>query len=198
MVRTRRCRRARSGDGSLHDRVRASLRQRVPDPRRVPGARLPRRGARPVLLLVPLDDERPRRRRGPRARARRPAGARGVRRGPGRRPPRAAELPLRRRGQPGGDGHHLRAVPLGDRRRRDVDRGDHVVHRPDRRRRRRDDSRRDPQHVVPAAAAPRSAAGRDGRRGAVGPDVPGGAALRHADRRPPATAQLVRRRAARR
>ena len=43
VVRTRRSRRARPGDGSLHDRVRASLRRRVPDPRRVPGARLPRR-----------------------------------------------------------------------------------------------------------------------------------------------------------
>ena len=113
-------------------------------------------------------------------------------------PGAAAELPVRRRRQPGGDGHHLRAVPLGDRRRRDVDRGDHVVHRLDRRRRRRDDPRRDAQHVVPASAAPRAAAGRAGRRGAVGPGVPGGAALRHADRRPPAAPQHLRRRAARR
>ncbi len=55
--RGRRCCRARSRDRPLHDRVRAGLRQRVPHPSRVPGAGLPRRGARPVLLLVPLDDE---------------------------------------------------------------------------------------------------------------------------------------------
>ena len=66
-----------------------------------------------------------------------------------------ADLPVRRRRQPDHHGHHLRAVPLGGRRRRALDRGDHVEHRPRRRGRRRDDSRRHPQHVVPAAAAPR-------------------------------------------
>ena len=43
---------------AAHDRARPGLRQRVPDPGRVPGARLPRRGPRVVLLLVPLDDDR--------------------------------------------------------------------------------------------------------------------------------------------
>ena len=154
--------------GRAHDRAGPGLRQRVPDPGRVPGARLPGRGPRVVLLLVPLDDERARRPRDPPAGPGGSPGPRGLRRGHRRAAPEGADVPLRRAGQRDRDGRHLGALPLEDRRRHPLHRGDHVQHRARGRRRRRDHPRRHPEPLVPAAAAPRPARRRAGRPDACG------------------------------
>ena len=189
--------RDRAGVRDRADRTRRLFRQRVPDQRRGPGARHPPGRPPTVHVVVRRDDVGPRRERHPPRRPRRAPGPRGLRGVARRGAAERSDVPLRRSRQRDLPRHHLRAVHVGDRRRRHVDRGDHVVRGPHRRRRGRDHPRRDHEPLVPAAPASGPVRGRPERPVAVDDGLPRDAAPLDLDRRSTST-QHVRPRAARR